>query len=44
MIVGEKCDHKSLDTMESVFKRVQFNMLDFEATHLDDEVRKYNAF
>nr|CAB3265096.1 protein phosphatase 1 regulatory subunit 37 [Phallusia mammillata] len=34
---GEKLDSKVVETLESVFKRVQFVIMDLEATNLDDD-------
>ena len=39
LLAGEKLDIKQCETLEEVFRRVQFETLDIEATHLDDEVR-----
>lgn len=35
---GEKLDVKHCETLEEVFKRVQFRMLDLEASNLTDDV------
>nr|XP_054759100.1 protein phosphatase 1 regulatory subunit 37-like [Lytechinus pictus] len=34
---GEKLDLKAVETLEEVFKRVQFNTIDVEGTSMDDE-------
>ncbi|XP_059159422.1 protein phosphatase 1 regulatory subunit 37-like isoform X2 [Physella acuta] len=34
---GEKLDHKQCESLEEIFRRVQYKILDLEATHLDDE-------
>ncbi|ESO85706.1 hypothetical protein LOTGIDRAFT_107752 [Lottia gigantea] len=36
-IVGEKLDQKQCECLEEVFRRVQFKIVDLEASHLDDE-------
>ena len=35
---GERVSHAQMEALEEVFKRVQFNTIDFEYTFLDDEV------
>ncbi|BFZ12344.1 hypothetical protein BsWGS_15383 [Bradybaena similaris] len=34
---GEKLDQKQCECIEEILKRVRFKLLDFEASHLDDE-------
>merc|ERR1739838_1078596 len=34
---GEKVDSKVVETLEAVFRRVQFVIIDLEATHLNDD-------
>ena len=38
LFLGEKLDSKVVETLESVFRRVQFITMDLEATNLDDDV------
>lgn len=35
---GEKIDMKNVETLEEIFKLVQFQCVDLEGTHLDEEV------
>ena len=35
---GEKMDTKHCETLEEVFRRVQFRLVDLEGTHLEEEV------
>uniref|UniRef100_A0A673GTA8 Protein phosphatase 1 regulatory subunit 37 n=1 Tax=Sinocyclocheilus rhinocerous TaxID=307959 RepID=A0A673GTA8_9TELE len=35
---GEKLDYKSCESLEEIFKRVQFKVLDLEQTNLDEDV------
>ena len=37
--IGERLDCKAVETLEAVFKRVQFVIMDVEATSLDEDVR-----
>ena len=37
-VKGEKVDSKVVETLEAVFRRVQFVIIDLEATHLNDDV------
>ncbi|KAH9509319.1 hypothetical protein Btru_046769 [Bulinus truncatus] len=37
ILSGEKLDQKQCECIEEVFRRVQFKLLDLEASHLDDE-------
>jgi len=39
--LGEKLDSKVVETLEAVFKRVQFVIMDLEATNLDDDVSQF---
>lgn len=36
--VGEKLDYKSCESLEEIFKRVQFKVVDLEQTNLDEDV------
>lgn len=36
--VGEKLDYRSCESLEEVFKRVQFKVVDLEQTNLDEDV------
>lgn len=36
---GEKLDYKACESLEEVFKRVQFKVVDLEQTSLDEDVR-----
>ena len=38
LILGEKVDQKQVETLEEIFKRVQFRTLDLENTYLEEEV------
>lgn len=35
---GEKLDYKACESLEEVFKRVQFKVVDLEQTNLDEDV------
>ena len=37
-VVGENIDGRVCETLEEVFRRVQFKTVDIEATSLDEEV------
>ncbi|CAG5133934.1 unnamed protein product, partial [Candidula unifasciata] len=39
---GEKLDQKQCECLEEILKRVRFKLLDFEASHLDDETPELN--
>lgn len=35
---GERISHAQMEALEEIFKRVQFDVLDFEYTFLNDDV------
>lgn len=37
-MTGETLNARHVETLEEIFRRVQFSTIDMEATHLDDEV------
>ncbi len=42
--VGEKLDYKSCESLEEIFKRVQFKVVDLEQTNLDEDVSVFHHF
>ncbi len=42
--VGEKLDYKSCESLEEIFKRVQFKVVDLEQTNLDEDVSVFHYF
>lgn len=38
ILIGEKLDYKSCESLEEIFKRVQFKVVDLEQTNLDEDV------
>ena len=40
-LIGEKLDMKNVETLEEIFKFVQFQCVDLEGTHLDEEVMNF---
>lgn len=41
---GERVSHVVMETLEEIFKLVQFDTLDFEYTFLDDEVYYFVSY
>ena len=40
-IIGTKMDTKACESLESIFKRIQFEVLDIENCSLEEEVRNF---
>ena len=38
IVIGENMNSKHIESLEEIFRRVQFVTVDMESTHLDDEV------
>lgn len=40
LFTGNKLDSRHMETLEEIFRRVQFKNLDFEDTNMDDDVSR----